>query len=94
MAEVDLAEIVDYTTDVWGPKQADFYLDGLIACFARIALNPGLGRRCDSIHRGFRRTEEGKHVIFYQSLKRDVFISRILHQTMLPARHELLEDDS
>jgi toxin ParE1/3/4 len=94
LAEVDLADIADYTTDVWGSKQAELYLDGLTACFARVALNSDLGRRCDSIHPGFRRIEEGKHVIFCKPLTRGVFITRILHQSMLPNRHELLEDGS
>lgn len=92
LAESDLAEIADYTTDVWGEEQAALYLDGLVACFFRIAEMPGLGRACDSVHLGFRRMEQGKHVIFYKPDKHGVFISRILHQRMLPTKHALMED--
>ncbi len=91
LAELDLADIADYTTDVWGATQADNYLDSLVECFIRIAQRPGLGRACDSIHPGFRRIEQGRHIIFYKPGKSGVLIGRILHQSMLPARHELLE---
>jgi len=94
LAELDLADIADYTTDTWGAKQANLYLDSLAECFIRIARMPSLGRACDSVHAGFRRIEQGKHVIFYRPDERGVFISRILHQSMLPARHELLEGGS
>lgn len=91
LAELDLADIADYTTDVWGATQADLYLNSLVECFIRIARRPGLGRASDSVHPNFRRIEQGKHVIFYLPGERGVFISRILHQSMLPARHELME---
>jgi toxin ParE1/3/4 len=93
LAELDLADIADYTTDVWGAKQAEHYLDNLVECFLRIARRPNLGRPSDAVHPGFRRIEQGKHVIFYKAGKRGVFIGRILHQAMLPARHELMENE-
>ncbi len=89
LAERDLDDIAEYTTDIWGPKQAVKYINALFVCFDRIALDPGLGRRCDSIHPGYRRIEEGKHVIFFTSVGSGVFINRILHQSMLPSRHEI-----
>jgi toxin ParE1/3/4 len=46
LAELDLADIADYTVDIWGEKQADLYLDDLLECFDRIAKMPGLGRDC------------------------------------------------
>ncbi|MHB1960658.1 MAG: type II toxin-antitoxin system RelE/ParE family toxin [Acidobacteriaceae bacterium] len=93
LAELDLADIADYTTDVWGAKQAGLYLDSLVECFDRIAQVRGLGRASDSVHPGFRRIEQGKHVVFYKPRRRDVFIGRILHQNMLPTRHQLMEDE-
>ncbi len=89
LAELDLDDIAEYTTDIWGPKQAVKYINALFVCFDRIARNPGLGRRCDSIRPRLRRIEEGKHVIFYESEKNGVFISRILHQSVLPSHHEI-----
>jgi toxin ParE1/3/4 len=93
-AELDLAEIADYTTDIWGPEQAERYLSSLVSCFARVAISPDLGRRCDFVHSGYRRMEVGKHVVFYRRRQRGIFISRILHHSMLPTRHEMLDDDS
>lgn len=90
LAELDLADIVDYTVDTWGETQAEVYLDSLVKCFVRIAKSPELGRRCDSIHSGFRRIEQGKHVVFYKPDAEGIFVSRVLHQSMLPANHELL----
>ncbi len=89
LAELDLDDIAEYTTDIWGPKQAVKYINALFLCFDRITHDPGLGRRCDSIRPGLRRIEEGKHVVFYASVKGGVFISRILHQSMLSSRHEI-----
>ncbi len=91
LAELDLAKIADYTTDVCGAKQADLYLSSLAECFLRIVQNPSLGRACDSVHPGFRRIDQGKHVIFYKPGKRGVFISRILHTSMLPTVREMME---
>jgi toxin ParE1/3/4 len=93
LAELDLADIADYTVHIWGKKQAHLYLDNLVECFDRIAKMPGLGRDCHPVHPGFRRIEQGKHVIFYMPDERGVFISRILHQSMLPTRHELVGGD-
>ncbi len=92
LAELDLVDIVDYTNDMWGGKQAEVYLDNLVECFVRIAKTPDLGRSCGSVHPGFRRVEQGKHVIFYKPDGDGVFISRVLHQSMLPARHELMDE--
>ena len=92
MAELDLADIADYTVDIWGPLQADLYLNSLFECIDRIAQLPGLGRPADALHLGFRRIEQGKHVIFYRVDSGDgIFIARVLHQSMLPTRQSLME---
>jgi toxin ParE1/3/4 len=92
LAELDLQDISDYTTDVWGPRQAVLYLEKLAECFARIAEMPNLGRPSDSVRPGYRRVEEGKHVVFYRPTKSGVVVSRILHHGMIPARHQLPDE--
>lgn len=92
MAEADIEGIADYTVDTWGEAQALRYVGELVLCFERIAQNPGLGRTCDAVRRGYRRIEQGKHVLFYHHVAGQVLIRRILHQSMLPIRH--LMDDS
>lgn len=92
MAERDLAEILDYTMDVWGEKQAEQYLDSIEECFARVARMPLTGRLCNALHPGLRRTEHRKHVIFYMPVTEGIFIARVLHQSRMPAKHKLLEE--
>ena len=93
LAELDLDEIADYTMDAWGANQADIYINQLVECFLRIAQRPELGRPVDSVHPGFRRIEQGKHVIFYMTDSDGAFISRILHQSMLPSRHRIFLEE-
>lgn len=91
LARLDLIEIADYTVDIWGLEQANRYIDGLGGCFRQLARTPGMGRPCGRIRRGYRRMEHEKHVIIYRVDGDSIFISRILHQSMLPSRH-LIED--
>lgn len=81
-----MIEIADYTVDRWGPSQAERYINGLEDCFQRLVRSPQMGRPCDQIRRGYRRVEHGKHVVIYRADADGVFISRILHQSMLPER--------
>ena len=92
LARLDLVYIADYTVDTWGPKQAQRYLDSLEACFNRLVKAPGIGRPCDRIWPGYRRIEHQKHVILYRENHDGIFVSRVLHQRMLPSRH-LIDDE-
>jgi len=91
VARLDLFEIADYTVDTWGMEQANRYLDGLDQCFKRLVENSEMGRPCNQIRPGYRRIDYEKHVVFYRIDEVGVFISRVLHQRMLPSRH-LIED--
>jgi toxin ParE1/3/4 len=92
LARLDLIDIADYTVDTWGPEQAQRYLDSLEACFNRIVKAPGIGRPCNRICPGYRRIEHQKHVILYRADHAGIFISRVLHQRMLPSLH-LIDDE-
>ncbi len=92
LARIDLIKIADYTVDTWGEEQAYRYLDGLEACFHRLVHTPHMGRPCDRVRRGYRRIEHGRHVVFYRVGGDGVFISRVLHEGMLPSGH-LIEDE-
>jgi len=87
LAESDLAGIAAYTLRTWGPDQTDRYLSDIEARFQLLANSPGVGRPCDGIRRGLRRAEHAKHVIFYRLEPGGIFVSRILHEHMLPIRH-------
>jgi toxin ParE1/3/4 len=92
LAWLDLTDIADYTVDTWGGQQAFRYLDSLEACFTRLAKAPQAGRSCDRIRSGYRRFEHDRHVILYRPDPGGIFISRVLHQRMLPSEH-LIEDE-
>ncbi len=82
-------EIADYTVETWGLAQAERYMDGLDGCFKQLARTPGIGRDCNRIRAGYRRMEHEMHVVVYRIEKDGIFISRILHQRMLPSRHPI-----
>jgi toxin ParE1/3/4 len=91
-AEDDLLTIGAYALRIWGEAQADRYLNGLEACCKRLAESPLLGRICDEIYPdlqrpGLRRMEQGRHVVFYRQQGAGIFVSRILHRSMLPGKH-------
>jgi len=91
-AEADLLHIGAYTLDRWGEQQAVRYLAELEDCCQRLADLPLLGRACNHIRPGPRCMEVGRHIVFYRPNAEFVFISRILHQSMLPARHSMDEE--
>jgi toxin ParE1/3/4 len=84
LAEADLMDIGTYSLNKWGKERAIRYIDALEACCRQLADNPHLGRTCDQIRSGLRRMEHGRHVVFYRVEAKGIFVSRILHQGMLP----------
>jgi len=89
----DLKDIDDYSMKEWGEAQAEQYLTELEACILRLVKNPMLGRPCAEIRPGLRRIETGKHVIFYRLTEGEIWISRILHQSMLPGGERFARED-
>lgn len=89
LAERDLVSISAYTTRTWGEAQADRYLGGLEECCRLLAANPELGSPCDYIRPGLRYIENGRHAVFYRRKSSGVLVVRILHQRMLPQRHDI-----
>jgi toxin ParE1/3/4 len=87
-AEADLLSIGKYTLRTWGKAQTARYLRELEVACQTLADNPALGRACDGIRPGLRRLEDGKHVIFYRRELTGILVVRILHQSMLPDRHD------
>jgi toxin ParE1/3/4 len=87
-AEADLLSIGDYTLRTWGKAQAARYIGELEVFCQNLADNPALGRSCDDVRPGLRRMEHGKHVVFYRQEVTGILVSRILHQSMLPDKHD------
>jgi toxin ParE1/3/4 len=88
-AEADLLYIGAYTIRTWGKAQAARYLREIAVCCQMLADNPALGRPCDDVRPGLRRLEHGKHVLFYRQELGGILVSRILHQRMLPDKHDV-----
>ena len=86
-AETDLLAIGEYTLRTWGKVQAARYINEIEACCQMLAANPALGRSCENVRPGLRRFEHGKHVVFYRREPDGIFVSRILHERMLPKLH-------
>jgi len=89
LAERDLLSIGEYTMRTWGEAQADRYLSDLEECCHLLAVNPALGSACDPIRPGLRYIEQGRHAIFYRPESSGVYVVRVLHQRMLPERHDV-----
>lgn len=73
-----------YTIRNWGADQAMRYLDDIQECVRNVAESPLMGRACDGIKIGYRRVEQGRHVILYRRQPDGIVVARILHQRMLP----------
>jgi toxin ParE1/3/4 len=91
LAEADLLGIGGYTLRTWGDAQTIRYLDELEACCQQLANNPTSGRSCNDIRPGLYRREQGKHVIFFRRESGGILVSRILHERMLPQRHDFTD---
>jgi len=69
------------------------YIRQLEDCCQLLADNPALGRPCDETRPGLRRMKQGKHVVFYRQEPGGILISRILHQSMLPEKQAIDDED-
>ena len=93
-AEEDLLNIGAYTLRQWGETQAARYLDDLDHCASMLAVNPAIGRACGWVRSGLYRFEQGRHVLFYRKITNGIRVVRILHQSMLPDRHDFDDSDT
>ena len=88
-AKADLFRIREYSLGQWGVARTARYLRDMGTCFERLQKNPKLGRSCDEIYPDLRRIEHGSHVVFYRESAEQIVVSRVLHKSMLPGRHEM-----
>ncbi|MFZ1873239.1 MAG: type II toxin-antitoxin system RelE/ParE family toxin, partial [Chania sp.] len=66
----------------FGQNQALYYHDELKRAFELLATSPWIGRECDWVCAGMRRFEFKKHSIYYMLQDNDIFILRVIHQSM------------
>ena len=79
-AERDLLNLYIYGVETFGQAVALHYVDQLTACFETLAAQPRIGRAVDAAHRGVRRFEHGRHVIYYEPRPSGVLVLAIIHE--------------
>src|SRR5690606_12918440 len=90
-AVLDLANIWNYTFEMWSENQAGKYYEFLIGTCQVIADNPALGKSYEGITKGLLGMRSNRHIIFYRKVNEDyVEIIRILHERM-DLRNRILE---
>ncbi len=87
----DLDTIYEYTTVNFGLEQARGYLTGLHERFKELAARSAMGRNAEPLAPGLRRYPYRSHVVFYVSVDKSVLIVRVLHESMDPPRHFVLD---
>lgn len=79
----DLANIWDYTYEVWSEVQADKYYHYLLDCFQHLANNPKLGKTYSEVTANLMGYRATQHVIFFRKISNtSIEIVRILYARM------------
>jgi toxin ParE1/3/4 len=95
-AELDFANILDWTTDNFGVQQSQIYRGALVQTIKELAAGPDVvgSKALDEIVRGLRtlhiarRGRRGSHFLIYRATaERTIEIVRILHDKMDIQRH-------
>ena len=86
-ADRDLSEIIGYTVNKWGARKAKSYADQIRQTIYKIAESPSLTTHEDVEGVVYKRRLSGHHLIYAQVIGDDLFVSRILHESMDAARH-------
>ncbi len=81
-ALADLRNIVRYTRESWGRKQARIYREEIELGIQKLALSPGLGRVRSDVAPSVRSFPIARHVAFYVESKRGITVVRVLHPAM------------
>ncbi|MET3613548.1 toxin ParE1/3/4 [Rhizobium aquaticum] len=78
-AELDLANIWDYSAANWGPDQADRYTDEIEDACRQLAAGEKRGRPVD-VRTGYLKYVTGSHMLYFRDHVGYVEVIRILHQ--------------
>ncbi len=81
-AAKDVEQILSYSVDNFGIKQAEHYFDALKDCILLLADNPNIGYSADDILPEYFRFPYESHVIFYKKFNSSILVVRILHERM------------
>ncbi len=82
-AKQDLRKIAIFTEKRWGRDQRYLYIKQFDDGFHFLAETPSVGKKCDYIKPGYRKSPQGSHIIFYrEDSKSKILVIRILHKNM------------
>jgi len=82
LARRDLKLIGKYTLRKWGAVQKKKYLGQMKNCFKLICENSAIGRPRDEVDEGLMSHVVQKHIVFYRTTNNELFVVRVLHQSM------------
>ncbi len=77
----DIQDILQFTLETWGEKQACHYKEKIDNTFRLIQNNPKIGRRKDNYFVGCYCFLVEKHIIFYRIKDKSIQIVRLLHSS-------------
>jgi toxin ParE1/3/4 len=86
-ARRDYEEIVSYTAETWGQRQAETYDAAILRALRELRTSPYRGRPRDDVFPGCRSRLIEHHLIYYVVEDTEINILRILHERQDPARH-------
>ena len=81
-AKEDVQDIADYTFETWGEEQERIYLSSLYRRMNEILESPERWKKRDDLFEGCQTALAGRHTIFFRIQGEEIFVSRILHQSM------------
>ena len=87
LAELDLADILQYTLETWGIAQMDRYAEKLEHGLMLLAGNPLLGKRREDWFPGCRCQRIEHHLVLYEVADGQLHVARLFHERMDPARN-------
>lgn len=87
-ARKDIIDIGRFTTEKWGKRQRDKYLKHLDDAFRLLALQPEICRDAEDIKPGYKKFNQGSHIIFYRAgTESKIVVIRIFHNSIDVEQH-------
>jgi toxin ParE1/3/4 len=81
-AKADIAELVRYGAEQYGPVRAKAYLDKIEQRYRQLRDFPESGREDKDLHPLVRSLSCGSHRIYYSIDDKGVMVRRVLHNSM------------
>jgi toxin ParE1/3/4 len=89
-ADRELEQLLAYSANRWGIKQALTYIDQIHGAFRLFCSFPNLGSPSFELAPDARRTVVGEHVVYYRVLPDRIRIMRVVHARQDPGQ---MQDD-